>query len=119
MGWFSSDSDQAQAYDQYGNAPPEHKAALSHELLAGAAAFEAAKAYEKHCEENGEPQSHAKAKEILAGLAGAFIDREVETKGLDFIDKEKAKKQAQHQAEQALSQNNSQGWEYNGQYAQY
>lgn len=27
-----------------------------------------------------------------AGLAGAFIDREFETKGLDFIDKEKAKR---------------------------
>ena len=26
-----------------------------------------------------------------AGLAGAFIDREFESKGLDFIDKEKAK----------------------------
>lgn len=26
-----------------------------------------------------------------AGFAGAFIDREVETKGLDFVDKEKAK----------------------------
>lgn len=30
----------------------------------------------------------------MAGFAGAFIDREVETRGLDFIDKEKAKYQA-------------------------
>lgn len=36
-----------------------HKASLSHELIAGAAAFEAAKAYEKHCAENGKPDSHA------------------------------------------------------------
>ena len=26
-----------------------------------------------------------------AGFAGVFIDREVESKGLDFVDKEKAK----------------------------
>ena len=30
----------------------------------------------------------------MAGFAGAFIDREVETRGLDFIDREKAKRQA-------------------------
>ena len=77
---------------------------------------QAAKAYEEHCERNGKPSDHAKAKEILyvrkapchpspthkiilcvharlnsAGFAGAFIDREVETRGLDFIDREKAK----------------------------
>ena len=52
---------------------------------------QAAKAYERHCAENGQPASHAEAKELLAGFAGAFIDREVETKGLDFVDREKAK----------------------------
>lgn len=36
-----------------------HKASLSHELIAGAAAYEAAKAYEKHCADNGKPDSHA------------------------------------------------------------
>jgi hypothetical protein len=55
---------------------------LSHELIAAAASYEAAKAYEKHCEVNGKPDSHAKAKEILAGFTGAFIDRMVETKGV-------------------------------------
>lgn len=45
------DSDQAQAYDQVNNAP--HKAELSHELIAAAASYEAAKAYEKHVSENG------------------------------------------------------------------
>lgn len=79
MGWFSDDSDQAQAYDQVRlpidlqalylshsqvvNAP--HKAALSHELIAAAASYEAAKAYEDHVAANGQPVSHAKAKEIL------------------------------------------------------
>lgn len=30
----------------------------------------------------------------MSGFAGAFIDREVESKGMDFIDAEKAKYQA-------------------------
>ncbi|ETW83924.1 hypothetical protein HETIRDRAFT_408198 [Heterobasidion irregulare TC 32-1] len=101
MGWFDDSSDEAQAYDQATNAP--HKAELSHELIAAAASYEAAKAYEKHVEANGKPDSHAKAKEILAGLTGAFIDRLVETKGLDFVDKEKAKHDAKKRAEGALS----------------
>jgi len=55
------------------------------------------KVEENHVAENGQPPSHAKAKEILAGFAGAFVDREVETRGLDFIDKEKAKHLANQQ----------------------
>ncbi|PCH01529.1 Protein of unknown function DUF3759 [Penicillium occitanis (nom. inval.)] len=104
MGWFSDDSEQANTYQQYQNT--EHEASLTHELIAGAASYEAAKAYEEHCERNelnanmcnqlttGQPESHEKAKEIMAAFAGAFIDREVETRGLDFIDREKAKYQA-------------------------
>lgn len=48
--------------------------------------------------------NHAKAKEFIAGAVGAFIDREAETKGLDFIDRERAKRHAQQQAEEALAQ---------------
>lgn len=40
------------------------------------------KAYEKHVAKNGKPSSHSEAKEIVAGLAGAFIDREVESRGV-------------------------------------
>ena len=47
------------ACDQVQNAP--HKAQLSHELIAAAASYEAAKAYEQHCERNGKPESHEKA----------------------------------------------------------
>ncbi|TRM67529.1 hypothetical protein BD626DRAFT_533950 [Schizophyllum amplum] len=103
MGWFNDDSDQKQAYDQVQNAP--HKAELSHELISAAASYEAAKAYEKHVAQNGQPASHAEAKELLAGFAGAFIDRTVETKGLDFFDKEKAKRHAKQQYEGALDNN--------------
>ncbi|KAG0704457.1 hypothetical protein DFH29DRAFT_997549 [Suillus ampliporus] len=88
--------DLSNAYDQVTNAP--HKATLSHELIAGAASYEAMKAYNEHCEKNGKPASHDKAKEILAGFAGAFIDRMVETKGLDFVDAQKAKHSAKETA---------------------
>ncbi|KAG8743512.1 hypothetical protein FRC10_011903 [Ceratobasidium sp. 414] len=101
--WFGGDSDQAQAHDLVTNRP--HEASWTHELIAGAASYEAAKAYEEHVARNGKPTSHEKAKEILAGLAGAFVDRIVETKGLDFIDKEKAKRHAHQQANDALANN--------------
>ncbi|TFK75884.1 hypothetical protein BDN72DRAFT_831321 [Pluteus cervinus] len=101
MGWFNHDSEEAQAYNTVTGG--SHKATLSHEMLAAAAAFEAAKAYEHHVSANGQPPNHEKAKEILAAAVGAFVDREVETKGLDTIDKEKAKHQAKKQAEAALA----------------
>ncbi|KAE8340660.1 hypothetical protein BDV24DRAFT_164137 [Aspergillus arachidicola] len=103
MGWFSDDSEQAQHYERFNNydGSAEHKASFTHELIAGAASFEAMKAYNDHCERNGKPQNHETAKELLAGFAGAFIDREAETKGLDFVDREKAKHHAKQQLEQA------------------
>ena len=101
---------------------------MVHELIAGAASYEAAKAYENHVAENGtytapptwdswkltllfatgEPPSHEKAKEILAGFAGAFVDREVESRGLDFVDAEKAKYQARQQVNDAYDNNGNQ-----------
>ncbi|KAJ5646483.1 hypothetical protein N7490_002855 [Penicillium lividum] len=94
MGWFNES--QEESFQQYDNIPEgeHHEAKVSHELLAGAASFFAARKYEEHVAENGQPPNHAMAKELLAGFAGAFIDREVETKGLDFIDREKAKRHA-------------------------
>ncbi|RAH46258.1 DUF3759 domain-containing protein [Aspergillus brunneoviolaceus CBS 621.78] len=109
MGWFDFGSDQQQAHEELTSyegfdGSEEHKAKFSHELIAGAASFEAMKAYEEHQERNGKPESHEMAKELLAGFAGAFIDREVETKGLDFVDREKAKRQAERQLEEASRQ---------------
>ena len=52
----------------------------------------------------GEPDSHAKAKEFIAGAIGAFVDREVETRGLDFIDKEEAKRHGERHAMEQLNQ---------------
>ncbi|KAF8607004.1 CipC1 protein [Ceratobasidium sp. AG-I] len=94
MGWFDSDSDQVDAYNQVVNAP--HKAALSHELIAGAASYEASKAWENYQAKEGKPDSDAQAKEIVAGLAGAFIDDIVESKGLGYIDKERVKHHGKH-----------------------
>ncbi|TBU49546.1 hypothetical protein BD309DRAFT_986345 [Dichomitus squalens] len=110
MGFFHHESDEAQAYDQVVNAP--HKAELSHELIAAAASYEpgihspfkAAKAYEKHVAANGAPDSHAKAKELLAGFAGAFVDRIVETKGLDFVDRERAKHESQQKVTEVVTE---------------
>jgi hypothetical protein len=42
------------------NADPNnehHKAKLSHELIGGAAGFEAMRAYEQHCAREGKPQN--------------------------------------------------------------
>ncbi|KAG0174427.1 hypothetical protein DFQ28_007698 [Apophysomyces sp. BC1034] len=82
----------------------EHKSSISHQLLAGAAAFEAMRLYNKKKEESGEEVSHSTAKELLAAFTGATVDRLVETKGLDFIDKEKAKHHAKEEAQKLYSQ---------------
>ncbi|GAN06756.1 cipC protein [Mucor ambiguus] len=78
----------------------EHKGHLSHELIAGAASYEAVKAYNEHCERNGKPNDHATAMQLFAALAGAGVDKLVETKGLDFIDKQKAKRHAEEQVKE-------------------
>ncbi|KAF9519795.1 hypothetical protein BS47DRAFT_1287806 [Hydnum rufescens UP504] len=104
MGWFSDDSDVSNNYNAYNDATQGgNQASISHELIAGAASYEAAKAYENHVAGNGQPASHAKAKELLAGFTGAFVDREVETRGLDYIDRERAKRDATDQAHQGLA----------------
>ncbi|KAJ6511443.1 hypothetical protein C8R47DRAFT_1095115 [Mycena vitilis] len=95
------DSEEHMAY-QTATAPETHKAKFTHELIAAAASYEAARAYEKHVEANGQPASHDQAKALLAGFTGAFVDRIVETKGLDGFDKEKAKYEAHKKASQHL-----------------
>jgi hypothetical protein len=78
---------------------------LSHELIAGAASYEAVKAYNEHCEREGKPNDHAKAMQLLAGFAGGALDKLVETKGLDFIDKQKAKRHAEEQVKSYYEEN--------------
>lgn len=57
--------------------------------------------YEKHEEREGKPQSHAFAKELIAGFAGAEADKLFETKGLSFLDREEAKRHARQQVSSA------------------
>lgn len=52
----------------------------------------------------GQIDNHARAKEVVAGLIGAFVDREVETKGLDFVDRERAKHHAQQRVERQMEE---------------
>jgi len=99
MGWHGDDNEHARAHRHY-HEQPKHKANLTHELIASAAAYEAAKAYQQHVAKNGKPANHAKAKEIFAGFAGFFLDKEFEEHGMAFIDKKKAKHRAREHAEQ-------------------
>jgi hypothetical protein len=48
----------------------------------------------------GKPVTHQFAKEMLAGIVGGEVDKLFETKGLDYIDREKAKHQARRNAEE-------------------
>lgn len=120
-GHYSDECESARdaAYDYDGN---NHEAHFSHELVAGAAAFAGMKAFEDHQRNEGrsislyarEPDavavlltlqvpgrqvSHSFAKELIAGFAGAEVDKLAETKGLDFLDREKAKHHSKRQAE--------------------
>ena len=46
----------------------------------------------------GKAENHTFAKDMLAAFAGAEADKLVETKGEDFYDREKVKRQAQQNA---------------------
>ncbi|CAG8631481.1 4478_t:CDS:2 [Ambispora leptoticha] len=107
-----SDNDFVHSYDRstgerhheevYGG--KTHKAKLSHEAVAGAAAFAAFRAYEKKREKEGKKDNHALAKELIAALAAAEAEKLFETKGLDFLDKRKAEKHARDAAEKLYTQ---------------
>ena len=56
----------------------------------------------------GDPESEAKANEILAAYVGASVDRVVEVNGLDYIDSEKAKYHGRQLVEQKLNEYGSQ-----------
>ncbi|THV65771.1 hypothetical protein D6D19_08426 [Aureobasidium pullulans] len=98
------------AYDQAYN--DNHEGKLSHEILAGGASFAAMHAFEERQRKEGKPVNHEFAKELIASFAGAEVDKLVETKGLDYVDKEKAKHQAKQNAERLYD-------EQYGQYDQY
>ncbi|KAF9645352.1 hypothetical protein BDM02DRAFT_3189799 [Thelephora ganbajun] len=98
MIWFHNESYEYGSHEVVTN----HGAELSHDLLSGAAAFAAADEYEEHVSRNGKPADHTLAKELLAGFTGAYIDKKFETRGLDYLDREKAKYEAKKRVENAL-----------------
>ncbi|KAL1302972.1 hypothetical protein AAFC00_003289 [Neodothiora populina] len=93
----------------------KNESSFGHELIAGGASFAAFKAFEDHQRKEGKPVSHQFAKELLAGFAGAEVDKLAETKGEDFFDREKAKHQAKQNAEHMYDQHYGQHNEYNPQ----
>ncbi|CAO3675948.1 unnamed protein product [Umbelopsis vinacea] len=102
---MSYDNERAYNEIQAVQAPTEqHKANWTHEFIGGAAAFEAMRLYNQKAEREGKKDDHAFAKEILAGIVGASVDGLVESKGLDFVDREKAKHHAEKQAEELYRQ---------------
>ncbi|KAF8548887.1 hypothetical protein OG21DRAFT_665798 [Imleria badia] len=74
MGLFDAFKAQRDEFDN------THHGNLTHDALGGHLAYEVTKAYEAHCAKNGKPDSHAKAKEVIAGLFGAGLTRLAETK---------------------------------------
>ncbi|KAI9282204.1 ricin B lectin domain-containing protein [Sporodiniella umbellata] len=79
------------------------KAHLSHQLIAGAAAFEAVKAYRHHQERQGEEMSHAFIKQGVAALAAAEIVKLAEEHDWSRDQKEQATREAQQAAEHYAS----------------
>ncbi|KAI9930050.1 hypothetical protein ASPWEDRAFT_283469 [Aspergillus wentii DTO 134E9] len=106
MAWGFHESHEA--HEQvYGE--KKHEGKLSHELIAGAASFEAMKAWENHQRKEGKTVKHSFAKEAIAGLVGSQIDRLAETKGMDQVDKMKAHHHAKKNAEEMYDQHYVQG----------
>ncbi|KAF3919041.1 hypothetical protein ABW21_db0201674 [Orbilia brochopaga] len=113
-------SDWDSARDSYQEV--HHEGKLSHELLAGAAAFAGIHEFEKRQREKGEVVNHGLAKELLGGFAAAEADKLVETKGRDEWDRERVRREAKRNAENLYDQqyggqsnhdpNNSQPHEY-------
>jgi hypothetical protein len=96
MGFFDRGGAQG-AYDQvYGGGMPHHD--VTHELLAGAAGFEAVRMYEHHREREGIVEHHELGKELLAGFAAAEVDKHFESGRYGHLDREQARMQAQGQA---------------------
>ncbi|CAF3760218.1 unnamed protein product [Rotaria socialis] len=88
----------------YGGQDSPQKSSWTEETVAGAAGLAAIKMYEDHVRNSGEQVSHSKMKELLAGLAAAEVDKLFQKNGLDFLDREKAKKRAVHQAHHLAEQ---------------
>ncbi|KAJ5903957.1 hypothetical protein N7504_006340 [Penicillium tannophilum] len=85
MGIFSDDSWPAMALDEYRNLETYH--GLKPELLGAAIAYQAGTIYDDYCAKNGAPTDDTNALKILEGQSNDLLDREIESKGFNWIDK--------------------------------
>jgi hypothetical protein len=81
---------------------------ITHELLAGAAGFEAMRMYEHHREREGIVEHHELGKELIAGFALAEIDKHFESGRYGHLNREQARVLAQQQAHGMYDQQYSQ-----------
>lgn len=77
------------------------------------------KAYEDHVRRTGERVSHPLMKEMLAGFAAAEVDKLFETRGLDYLDREKARRHAIEQAHHIANEQYGPGGTFNYEQNQY
>jgi hypothetical protein len=106
MGFFGRDSARDAYGDVYGGERPH--ADITHELLAGAAGFEAMRMYEHHRENEGIVEHHELGKELIAGFAAAEVDKHFESGRYGHLQQEQARLQAQQQAQYLYDQQYSQ-----------
>ncbi|RPB05206.1 hypothetical protein L873DRAFT_954104 [Choiromyces venosus 120613-1] len=97
----------------YKNDGGSHGGNLSHELVAGAAAFEGFKLFENHQRREGKQVSHGTAKEMLVGLAAAEAEKLIEKKGLSMHEGERAKHAAKQNAERMYDEHYGDDDQYN------
>ncbi|HEY0937697.1 MAG TPA: DUF3759 domain-containing protein [Trebonia sp.] len=91
------------AYDQVnGGGRPPHE--VTHELLAGAAAFEAMRMFEHHREREGIPEHHELAKELLAGFVAAEVEKHFESGRYGHLNRREASQMAREQADSLYQQ---------------
>ncbi|KZZ90068.1 hypothetical protein AAP_04018 [Ascosphaera apis ARSEF 7405] len=96
FGWHDSEKAHEEVYN--GDEMEHHHAKFSHNVIAGAASYQAMKAYSDHKAKHGTPDNHATAKNVIAGIVGAEVDRLAEGKGRDAWDRHRIKKQAEDNA---------------------
>ena len=72
---------------------------VTHEVLAGAAGFEAMRMYEHHREREGIREHHELGKEMLAGFAVAEIEKHFLGDRYGHLDRHEAKRLAREQAD--------------------
>ncbi|KAK0510372.1 hypothetical protein JMJ35_006804 [Cladonia borealis] len=115
-GWDDARNEHQQVYEQDGGyTQPDNQAKFSHELVSGAASFEAMKLFEDHQRKEGKQVDHQFAKELLAGFAGGEIDKLAETHGMNEYDKLRAHHQAKERSKELYDQHygNNNGYDPN------